>query len=69
MVAAATLPAALRAQYGALLPAGGPMQRLGAVFGPAVLPRLPDRLRLDPLAAIVIQRAGRRYLAQRRRIA
>ncbi len=30
-VAAVTLPAALRAQYGALLPAGGPVQRLGAV--------------------------------------
>jgi hypothetical protein len=68
MVATAALPPVLRAQYGTLLPAGGPMQRLGAVAGPAVLSRLPDRIRLDPLAAIAIQRAGRRYVAQRCRI-
>ncbi len=56
-VAAATLPNPLREQYGSLLP---PRHRLlsgiGGHLGRLVLPHLPDRLRLDPLAATAIRR-------------
>lgn len=66
MVASVTLPEELRAQYGSLLsPERGPLFRSAAVIGPAVLPRLPDRLRLDPLAAIAIRRAGLGLLSAR----
>lgn len=60
-VAAATLPKPLREQYGSLLPSGSqPLWRVSGLLGRLVLPRLPDRLRLDPLAAIAIRRAARR---------
>jgi uncharacterized protein (DUF2236 family) len=60
-VAAATLPVPLRAQYGPILaPRHRPLYRVAGVVGRMVLPNLPKRLRLDPFAAIAIQRARRR---------
>jgi uncharacterized protein (DUF2236 family) len=57
----ATLPPKLRAQYGPLLARHRrPHYRVGAMIGRVLLPRLPERLRLDPIAAIAIQRAARR---------
>ncbi len=64
--AAATLPAALRAQYGSILPRPTPLTRIGGRLGRLVLPRLPDRLRLDPLAATAIRRETRRASSGRR---
>ncbi len=57
-VAAATLPAAIRAQYGDALP--NPRRRLlstGARLARTVLPRLPVALRTDPIARAAIRRA------------
>jgi uncharacterized protein (DUF2236 family) len=66
-VAAATLPETLREQYGSILP---PNRRLlsgiGGRLGRLVLPRLPDRLRLDPLAATAIRRELRRASSRQR---
>ena len=57
-VAAYTLPRALRAQYGAILTVHHqPLYRMGGIVGRALLPKLPERLRLDPIAAIAIRRA------------
>jgi uncharacterized protein (DUF2236 family) len=56
-VAAATLPEPLWAQYGSILPPRRPsLSRIGGCLSRLVLPRLPDGLRLDPLAAIAIRR-------------
>jgi uncharacterized protein (DUF2236 family) len=60
-VASATLPEALRAQYGSILPPRRPrLSRIGGCLSRLVLPRLPDGLRLDPLAATAIRREMRR---------
>jgi uncharacterized protein (DUF2236 family) len=59
--AAATLsmPAGLREQYGPILqPRGIPAYRLGGVTGRVLLRRLPPHLRLDPIAASVVQRSS-----------
>ncbi len=58
-VAAATLPPALRLQYGPLLTVRRRrLWRVGSLAGKAVLPWLPERLRLDPIAAIALRRAS-----------
>jgi uncharacterized protein (DUF2236 family) len=60
-VTVATMPPRLRAQYGTLLARRQrPHYRVLATLGRLALPRLPDRLRLDPIAALAVQRAARR---------
>jgi uncharacterized protein (DUF2236 family) len=57
----ATLPPKLRAQYGPVLARRRrPHLRVAATIGRALLPWLPERLRLDPIATIAMQRAARR---------
>jgi uncharacterized protein (DUF2236 family) len=58
-VAATTLPAALRLQYAPLLVLRHrPLYRAGAGVGRVVWRRLPGEWRLDPLAALALQRAA-----------
>jgi uncharacterized protein (DUF2236 family) len=58
-VTEALMPAELRRQYGSLLAVRHPhLRRLGGMAGRRLLHRLPARLRLDPVAAIALQRAG-----------
>jgi uncharacterized protein (DUF2236 family) len=59
--AAATLsmPAGLRGQYGPILePRGIPAYRLGGLATRRLLRRLPPHVRLDPIAARSVRRAG-----------
>jgi uncharacterized protein (DUF2236 family) len=68
VVAAATLPEALRRQYNPLVPPGWrPLAHAGRLVGRPLLRALPDRLRLDPIAAIAIRRAARQSSAGGRR--
>jgi uncharacterized protein (DUF2236 family) len=57
-VAATTMPEELRLQYGSILALHHPWvyATVGAA-GRVILPRLPRRMRLDPIAAIAIDRA------------
>src|SRR5918912_2883569 len=58
-VATSMLPAELRAAYGpAFAPHHPPLHRAGRTLARALLPRLPRRLRDDPIAAIAIERAA-----------
>ena len=58
-VAVATLPEELRAAYGpAFAPHHQPCYGVGGALARALLPRLPRRLRDDPIAAIAIERAA-----------
>jgi uncharacterized protein (DUF2236 family) len=58
-VAVAMLPEDLRAAYGpAWAPRHSPLYVVGGVLARALLPRLPRRLRDDPIAAIAIERAA-----------
>jgi hypothetical protein len=51
----------VRALYGQVLARRhGPQYRVGATMGRIVVPRLPERLRLDPIAALAIRHAARR---------
>ena len=57
--AVATLPEELRAAYGpAFAPHHQPFYGVGGALARALLPRLPRRLRDDPIAAIAIERAA-----------
>jgi uncharacterized protein (DUF2236 family) len=59
-VATSMLPEELRAAYGpAFALHHSPLYSVGGVLARALLPRLPRRLRDDPIAAIAIERAAR----------
>jgi uncharacterized protein (DUF2236 family) len=66
VMTARTMPAALVAQYGAILTVRHrPLYWVGAKLGKAAWPRVPDRVRLDPIAAIAIRRAATRAVEDR----
>jgi uncharacterized protein (DUF2236 family) len=59
-VAATTLPPVVRRQYGSTLDVRAlPLYRLAGWVGRRIVPRLPASLRLDPIAAVAINRAAR----------
>jgi uncharacterized protein (DUF2236 family) len=64
-MALATLPGKLRMQYSPVLARRQqPQYRLAGVLGRALLPRLPERLRMDPIAAVAIKRSATRSIHQ-----
>jgi uncharacterized protein (DUF2236 family) len=61
VMAAKTMPAALAAQYGPILTVHHPrLYRAGGLLGRLAWSRVPERIRVDPIAAIAVRRAAAR---------